>query len=456
MSSIGDIAKAIEAGKREYENVISEESHDSFRINEIYGIGRASCDFENIADHKDLKKYSDGRIALGDNLSYMKFLMDDENLKNKFQLIYADPPFFSKSKYQASVYIDSPVLGKSPIVKAEAYSDIWNGDLYKYLKMLAVRIFMMRDLLSDRGCIVLHLDWHVVHYAKIMMDEIFGRSRFVNEIIWTYKSGGTNKMSFSKKHDVLLVYSKSSDYKFNPLKEKSYNRDYKPYRFKGVEEFCDEKGWYTLVNMKDVWNIDMVGRTSSERTGYATQKPEKLIERIIKAFSDEGDLCGDFFAGSGTFGAVCSKLNRYWVMCDSGNIANSDEIMRMLKLKKSFVVELQDNKVNETEVYAELDLKEKSLKLRKYILKDMGKFECLNRKDLMGMQNYLKQDSLSFIKFWSVDFNFDGEIHRADRAILDKKRVVNNISFDKNKNISLLGYDLLGNRCRWVCSREEN
>ena len=86
----------------------------------------------------------------------------------------------------------------------------------------------------------------------------------------------------------------------------------------------------------------------------------------------------------------------------------------------------------------------------------MGKFECLNRKDLMGMQNYLKQDSLSFIKFWSVDFNFDGEIHRADRAILDKKRVVNDISFDKNKNISLLGYDLLGNRCRWVCSREEN
>ena len=103
---------------------------------------------------------------------------------------------------------------------------------------------------------------------------------FVNEIIWTYKSGGSSKKHFARKHDTILVYSKTDKYYLSLPKEKSYNRGLKPYRFKGVEEFQDETGWYTMVNMKDVWNIDMVGRTSAERTGYATQKPEALLSSL--------------------------------------------------------------------------------------------------------------------------------------------------------------------------------
>ena len=126
---------------------------------------------------------------------------------------------------------------------------------------------MMRDLLSDTGCLWVHLDWHAVHYVKVILDQIFGEKNFINEIIWTYKSGGANKRNFARKHDTLLFYSKTDNYIFNPQTEKSYNRGLRPYRFKGVEEYEDETGWYTIVNMKDVWSIDMVGRTSSERTG---------------------------------------------------------------------------------------------------------------------------------------------------------------------------------------------
>lgn len=199
----------------------------------------------------------------------------------------------------------------------------------EYLTMLTARLFAMRELLSDTGCMWMHLDWHSVYYVKVIMDQIFGESNFINEVIWTYKSGGSSKRSFSKKHDTLLVYGKGKNYKFRPLTEKSYNRGMKPYRFKGVEEFCDDKGWYTLVNMKDVWSIDMVGRTSAERTGYATQKPEKLMERIIASCTDEGDLCADFFAGSGTLGAVCEKNGRRWLMCDEGGLAVADQIQEV-------------------------------------------------------------------------------------------------------------------------------
>lgn len=223
----------------------------------------------------------------------MKTLLDERQMAGKIQMIYIDPPFFSKSNY------DAVVKAGDTNIKHLAYGDKWEKGLSEYLKMLAVRLYLMKDLLADDGLIWLHLDWHVVHYAKVIMDEVFGEKNFVNEIIWTYKSGGTSKKHFARKHDTILVYAKSGKYRFYPLQEKSYNRQFKPYRFKGVKEYKDEAGWYTMVNMKDVWNIDMVGRTSAERTGYATQKPEQLLSRMIESCTREGDICADFFCGSG-------------------------------------------------------------------------------------------------------------------------------------------------------------
>lgn len=155
------------------------------------------------------------------------------------------------------------------------------------------------------------------------MDEIFGEKHFVNEIIWKYKSGGSGKKHFARKHDSLLVYSKTNKYKLEVPKEKSYNRNMKPYHFKGVSEYKDEYGWYTLVNMKDVWSIDMVGRTSAERTGYATQKPIELVSRIVLASTDENDICADFFCGSGALIEAAATNGRRWLGCDNEQLAVS-------------------------------------------------------------------------------------------------------------------------------------
>ena len=221
-------------------------------------------------------------LALGDNMDFMAHLLNSGEMAGKIKLIYIDPPFFSKAKYDAVIQLKGTDGKKLPPVRYFAYDDIWQKDMAGYLNMLCSRLYMMKDLMAENGTIWVHLDWHVVHYVKVLMDEIFGEKNFVNEIIWQYKSGGSGKRHYARKHDTILVYSKTKDYYLAPPKEKSYNRGFKPYRFKGVKEYKDETGWYTMVTMKDIWNVDMVGRTSAERTGYATQKPEALLKRISK------------------------------------------------------------------------------------------------------------------------------------------------------------------------------
>ncbi|MBO4235899.1 MAG: site-specific DNA-methyltransferase [Firmicutes bacterium] len=279
---------------------------------------RAQTDYEEInrilrpfeGERGVLAPINENLIFHGDNLELLTELRGRE----KFSMIYIDPPFFTGADKEANMMRDGE------LVRETAYKDNWST-LEEYLHAMALRIMLMRDVLRDDGLFFIHVDWHAVHYARLLMDEIFGQDRFINEIIWQYKSGGSSKTRFARKHDNILMYSKTRKYKFFIQKEKSYNRGLKPYRFKGVEEFQDEIGWYTMVNMKDVWSIDMVGRTSSERTGYATQKPEKLMERIIECSTEEGDLVGDFFCGSGSLGVSAAKLGRRFVMADTGNLA---------------------------------------------------------------------------------------------------------------------------------------
>ena len=387
------------------------------------------------------------RIAAGDNLDYMVWLLQERQMAGKIQLIYVDPPFFSGAKYLASVQITGRDGTKSPLLKVGAYEDKWGHDLESYLEMLCVRFWLMRELLADTGCLWVHLDWHGSHYVKMMLDEIFGHDHFVNEVAWTYKSGGASKRSFAKKHDTLLYYAKTKDYKFHQLKEKSYNRDFKPYRFKGVEEFQDEQGWYTMVNMKDVWNIDMVGRTSAERTGYATQKPEKLLARIVEACSEEGDICADFFSGSGTLGAACGKMNRRWIMCDEGDVAVSSQILRLSREKAD-----GDDAVNAFAVMrpASADISDSSsvcfseelgcLRITDY---KPDRFE-LSENDEEIAAKYIGEDGTSAILFWSVDFHYDGKIHRSDE-IVEKK----DFCTLKGGPLHVTGYDVFGNRFEW-------
>ena len=269
------------------------------------------------------------RLCYGDNLLVMQALLNGDeatgmpSMRGKIDLIYIDPPYDSKADYRTKITLPNCDIEQKPnVLEQFAYSDTWKEGTVSYLKMMYPRLYLMRELLSEQGSIYVHVDWHVGHYVKILLDDIFQKDQFTNEIVWSYKSGGVGDSTFARKHDVIYFYKKNNQAIFNVLKEKSYNRGFKPYRFKGVTEYQDEIGWYTLVNCKDVWNIDMVGRSSQERVNYATQKPEKLLERIIKVSSNENSIVADFFGGSGTTASVAERLNRRWIMSDFGKPAN--------------------------------------------------------------------------------------------------------------------------------------
>ena len=458
---IEELLAAMEEGRRQYEQLIAEDRTDvpAFAAEEVYdlrqdedltiGSDGEQMDFFTMARSGLVRTEAPGemnRIAAGDNLNYMSGLLKEKHMAGKIQLIYVDPPFFSNAKYQSSVQITGRDGKKSPVLKVGAYEDTWGHDLQAYLEMLAVRFFIMRDLLADTGSLWVHLDWHGSHYVKMMLDEIFGVNHFINEVVWVYKSGGASKHSFSRKHDTILFYSKTDHYKFRPLQEKSYNREGKPYRFKGVEEFQDEHGWYTMVNMKDVWNIDMVGRTSSERKGYATQKPEKLLERIVEACTDEGDLCADFFAGTGTLGAVCAETGRQWILCDTGDAAIGSQILRMADHKCAFLVERQERP---EEVRPKAAVQASANAGRVVLESYQPDLTQVQQRDRQIVSEYINENSLDLISFWSIDADYDGCVHSCRQILRGETDVLLKEGASGGSAVSIIGYDLFGGRFSW-------
>ncbi|MBC6428806.1 MAG: site-specific DNA-methyltransferase [Cellvibrionales bacterium] len=292
----------------------------------------------------------ENRLCYGDCLTILQDMPPES-----VDLIYLDPPFNSNRDYNA-IYKDE--TGRPLPDQIEAFCDSWALDavrerairdmpilmreagvedelaefwrawpnalrktqprLLAYLSYMTERLLSMRRLLKPTGSIYLHCDPTASHYLKIIMDAVFGHGNFLNEIIWSYRTGGVSKHWFGRKHDVLLYYARSKgSHVFHVAKEKSYNRDNKPYRFKGVEEFQDAEGkWYTMASMRDVWELNAIGRSSKERLGYATQKPLALLERIIKASSNEGDLVLDPFCGCATTIEAAHRLGRRWVGID--------------------------------------------------------------------------------------------------------------------------------------------
>ena len=217
-------------------------------------------------------------VYCADNLEVMKQLPPES-----IHLIYVDPPFNTGTLRKSKAWDKEVQVGD--------FDDKWGGGINSYVLWLENRLREMHRLLKSNGVLCVHLDYKSVHYVKVCLDKLFGygnpdkgAKHLVNEIVWAYKSGGASKKTFSKKHDTILCYSKTNKYTFNPQTEKSYNREFKPYNFKGVEEFYEElefckaenkcKLYYTIINARDVFNIDMVGRTSSERCGYPTQNRE--------------------------------------------------------------------------------------------------------------------------------------------------------------------------------------
>lgn len=434
MSLIMELPGILEAGRKEYEEM---KAGTYCRTAET---GAADAEWKNM-------------IACADNGPFMKHLLEEGDLAGKVQMVYIDPPFFTKSNHEASVHVNRPDGEKGTLsAKHLAYDDHWSMGIGQYLSMLASRLYLIRDLLADEGTVWVHLDWHAVHYVRLLMDEIFGQDRFVNEIVWTYKSGGASKKHFARKHDTILVYSKTKKYYFQPLKEKSYNRGYKPYHFKGVEEFQDELGWYTMVNMKDVWHIDMVGRTSHERTGYATQKPEAVLERILESCTREGDICADFFCGSGTLAAAAQRMNRRWICCDQGKLAVSTTFRRAVENDETYgqgCCILTEGREAGT-LCAEV--KEGNLTLTGCNLQ--VDYSVLEGKDLPAMKAAAEKEPLLMLESWSVDWNYDGAVHRPQTLNFRKKGHLDLAAeLPQNAEVnccSVVAHDVLGGRYQSV------
>ena len=278
------------------------------------------------------------RLIYGDNLLAMAALLaGDENtpsLRGKIDLIYIDPPFDSKADYRTKITLPGGDVEQKPTVFEQfAYSDTWVDGTASYLAMIVPRLCLIRELLSEKGAIYVHLDWHVGHYVKLMLDEVFGKENFINEIIWHYSDklqGNINGLP--KNHDNIFFYTKSKGFVWNGVKiqldapRKINRRVWNPLTQK-LDTARDEFGKviydsYTEKNADDVWQIAQAEVTKNpNNTGYNTEKPESILERIISASTNENAIVADFFGGSGTTAAVAERLGRRWITTDLGKPA---------------------------------------------------------------------------------------------------------------------------------------
>jgi len=263
-------------------------------------------------------------LVWGDNKLVMSSLLPE--YAGKIDLIYIDPPFATGADFTMPIRIEEEEFEKEPsAIEVKVYRDTWGQGLASYLQMMYDRLVFMKELLSDSGSIYVHLDYRVAHYVKVMMDEIFGKDNLVNEIIWWYRDpSGRVTDSFMKKHETILYYSKvKNKHKFN------LDAIRIPYKEGTVKQSISQTTSFGRVvqlhplgrQPEDVWEIPIINSQAKERLNFPTQKPESLLERIVKASSDEEDIVADFFCGSGTTMAVAEKLGRRWIGCDLSKFA---------------------------------------------------------------------------------------------------------------------------------------
>ncbi len=303
------------------------------------------------------------KIFWGDNLQVMSHLLKE--YRGKVDLIYIDPPFDSKADYKKNIEVKGVGKAESDSTSFEEkqYGDIWTND--EYLQFIYERLTILRELLSDTGCIYMHCDWHKSHHLRMLMDEVFGPDKFVNEVIWHYSGAGTPKGCWAKRHDNIFVYSKTSKFTFNadPVRTE--------YAATTVERFSHainnvrngiDFGSQSLNPLgkypEDVIDVSIEAPSASVRTGYPTQKPEALLEKIIKASSNPGDIVFDCFMGSGTTQTVAMKLGRRFIGADINLGAIQTTTKRLVSIvneinsaQQIFTDEEQVKKYTNFEVY---------------------------------------------------------------------------------------------------------
>lgn len=358
-SLIEELPKIVAEGRKEVEEILerlSSANRLGLQTNELVLPAKDTAGlFKGTVPEVNEKEWMN-RLVYGDNLLTMQALLSGDptsglqSMRGKIDLIYIDPPFDSKADYRTKVMLPGADIEQKPtVIEQFAYADTWKDGTVSYLKMLYPRLALIHELLSEKGSVYVHTDWHIGHYVKIILDEIFTKSCFVNEVVWAYEDIGARGINyFKKKHDIIFLYQKSDSRTFNIIRKelsastierfgKYFNEQGKiTYRWmkennpgvfarlKGVPDNLDET-WLDKnkgAPLNDWWtDISPLKSHFDESTGYDTQKPEALLERIIQASSNEGDLVADFFMGSGTTGAVAEKLGRRWIMSDLGKPA---------------------------------------------------------------------------------------------------------------------------------------
>ncbi len=298
-----------------------------------------------ISQEEGTPSSSYNRLIQGDNHMVLPALQHE--FSGAIDLIYIDPPFMTGRTFSSGTQI--------------AYRDTWNNDLDNYLQWLYETLHLLYTLLAFDGSLYVHLDWHVVHYAKMILDEIFGSNLptdgagFKNEIIWYYQSGGRSKKYFARKHDSILLYTKSGQYCFHSERVGIRRGTQKRNHMRKEVGVDGRISWsirsagrvYTYsedstMSVEDVWSdISHLHQRDPERTGYATQKPEALLERVILASSEEHDLVLDCFCGSGVTPTVAEKLGRRWIASDQSTLAITTTRDRLLASKQGHPFALQ-------------------------------------------------------------------------------------------------------------------
>lgn len=398
MSLIEELPKIVERGKKEAQRILdnlSKTQRINLQTNELVLPTKAKEGLSSFTGQtvKDINKTQWlNRMIYGDNLLAMQALLAGdpetglESMRGKIDLTYIDPPFDSKADYGTRIHLPNVDIEQNPsTIEKFAYSDTWKDGTKSYLEMIVSRLILIRELLSERGSIYVHIDWHVGHYVKIIMDEIFGKENFRDEIIWKNSSvkNDEDKAEFPVQHNTILFYSKSNKYIFNPvfidfdeeyIKE-NYKEDdkdgrgpyttgplysttmsggyanSKPFEFNGLikrwiyskdtlEKWKNEnKIYYTKTGgmrkkiylneskgrpITDLWidkQVNFLTGSANEYIGYPTQKPEALLRRIISASTCEDSIIADFFAGSGTTGIAAEESKKRWIMAELGRPA---------------------------------------------------------------------------------------------------------------------------------------
>lgn len=339
-SLIGELPDIVREGNREAAAILdrlSSPNRITLQTNEVVLPAKASTNIRFGTQPSRLPAgetpaLPENRLIYGDNLLAMQALLAGDpqtglpSLHGKVDLIYIDPPFDSKADYRTKLTLPGGDISQKPTtIEQFAYADTWKDGTVSYLRMLYPRLVLMRELLSDHGSIYVHIDWHVGHYVKVLMDEIFGKENFRNDIAWCYSGPTPTNTTYARKHDSILFYALGENYTFNVQYIEHKSGLHNTGQVFGATDGDSEavaametrgkkcEDWWT-----DIYTGD---RYRSEQVGYATQKPSKLLERIIKASSNEGDLVCDFFGGSGTTAAVAERLGRRWITSDIGKPA---------------------------------------------------------------------------------------------------------------------------------------